>query len=619
MLINRFTVICLTLWLLAVLLFLSPFGNAFASTPDNSQAWSQRFDGEVRFYQTTELGVLVVGTNKSLYVVDCETGDILWRKKNIKLDEIDVVAVPGTDIVLLSFEKDKKTRVEAADIFTGDTLWQSDKVKGSVMQMVVDVDANLLATVFVKNAKGKVRDNFKRKPTLYAFDLATGNERWHYEMESEVEMMPLRWSEDKDKDTEYTLDNYRPPAFLNGNIYLFYEGVTTVDARTGKKLEREKFRVNEEGLALTEADPVFDEKFIYVSGRGKVRAISRLSSEIGWEAKDVGVTPEMLLSGGILYVRTGGQFTRLEDGEVKERGDFGVSAIDTQNGKVIWRYKGADKGITNLVMPDSQTILLADRDDLISLDRFSGKRRFKVSHKIKKSAFVLINDRGEVVVGGQEEIAGFDPKNGREKWHAEYNPPGRGVLRTVAAVAARAASLYFRYGGFVSTAFRGAQLARTVNAFRWSGLTVRGSFRNLTSLAVGTGRGNISTQFAPFGVATRLRRTTLAGRPRLTRFTAQDVEERLMDKLDPSTQLERLSRFLWSRERLAVLQGRWMYFYTDLKRKDGRGLVGVNTDTGRAEREIRLNEADDRIISDELIGLLYVSQDNCLYAFKLDN
>jgi len=618
MLINRFTASCPTLWFLGILLILSPSNNAFAAASDNPDAWSQRFDGEVRFYQRTELGVLVLGTNKSLYVVDCETGDILWRKKNIKLDEIDVVAVPGTDIVLLSFEKDKKTRVEAADIFTGDTLWQSDKVKGSVMQMVVDIDANLLAAVFVKNAKGKARDNFKRKPTLYAFDLANGNERWHYEMESEIEMMPLRWSEDKDKDTEYTLDNYRPPAFLNGSIYLFYEGVTTIDSRTGKKLEREKFRVNEEGLALTEADPVFDENFIYVSGRGKVRAISRLNSQIAWEAKDVGVAPEILLSSGILYVRTGGQFTRLKDGEIAERGDFGVSAIDTQNGKVVWRYKGADKGITNLVMPDSQTVLLADRDDLIALDRFSGKRRFKVSHKVKKAAFVLINERGEVVVGGQEEVAGFDPKNGREKWHAEYNPPGQGVLRTVAAIAARAASLYFRYGGFFSSAFRGVQLARTVNAFRWSGLTARGSFGNLTTLAVGTG-SNVSTRFTPFGIATRLRRTTRTGMPRFTRTTAKDVEDRLMDKLDPSTQLERLSRFLWRRERLAVLQGKWMYFYTDLKRKDGRGLVGVNTDTGRTEREIRLNEADDRIISDELTGLLYVSQDNRLYAFRLDN
>jgi len=65
-----------------------------------------------------------------------------------------------------------------------------------------------------------------------------------------------------------------------------------------------------------------------------------------------------------------------------------------------------------------------------------------------------------VVVGGQNELAAFDPLSGRELWRARHTPPGRGILRTVAAVAARAASLYFRYGGVASTAFSGIQIAR---------------------------------------------------------------------------------------------------------------------------------------------------------------
>ena len=136
---------------------------------------------------------------------------------------------------------------------------------------------------------------------------------------------------------------------LDGRLYLFYEGVTSYDARTGKEGERDRFKVNESGLALTEADPVFDEKFIYTSGKGKVRAINRRTFKTEWEAKDLGVTPEMAVVGNILYVRTGGQFTRLKDGEIDEKGSFGVSAIDTKNGKTLWRYKGADKGLTNFV------------------------------------------------------------------------------------------------------------------------------------------------------------------------------------------------------------------------------------------------------------------------------
>ena len=112
------------------------------------------------------------------------------------------------------------------------------------------------------------------------------------------------------------------------------------------------------------------------------------------------MTPEMILVGDVLYVRTGGQFTQIKDGDVVERGSYGVSAIDVRSGKVLWRYKGADKGITNLLMPDRNTIAIADRDDLILLDASNGKRTARFPHKIERASFGLLNERGNVS-GGQ--------------------------------------------------------------------------------------------------------------------------------------------------------------------------------------------------------------------------
>ena len=219
--------------------------------------------------------------------------------------------------------------------------------------------------------------------------------------------------EDSGKEVDYTLDNYYPPAFIDGRLFVFYEGVTSFDARSGKERLREKYRVNEDGLALTEAEPIFTESMIYVSGHGRVRAISRQTGDTEWEAKDLGLTPEMVLVGDVLYVRTGGQFTRLKDGETIERGSYGVSAIDVRSGKVLWRYKGADKGITNLVMPDRNTIAVADRDDLIFIDASNGKRLSRVSHKIERPSFGTLNESGNIVIGGRSEIAAFDVGNGR--------------------------------------------------------------------------------------------------------------------------------------------------------------------------------------------------------------
>jgi outer membrane protein assembly factor BamB len=591
--------------------------------------WSAKLDGEVRFYQMTELGVLVVGTEKSLYAVSGETGEVLWRRKGVRVGETDVAPVPGTDVLMLSFENGDRTRVEATDLFTGDALWRSDKVKGGVMQMAVDTDNRLLAAVFVKDAKSRARDGFKRRPVVHVFDLATGNELWEYKIESEIEMMPVGWSEDKEREVEYTLDNYHPPLFLDGRLYLFYEGVASLDARTGRERQRERFRTNEEGLALTEADPIFDERVIYTSGRGHVRAVSRESGDEIWEAKDLGLTPEMLLTAeGVLYVRTGGQFTSLSDGETVSRGAYGVSAIDARTGKVIWRYKGADKGITNLALPDASTVVIADRDDLIMIDAATGKRRAKASHKIEAPSFVLINERGEAVVGGRNEIASFDTTSGQSIWRARYTPPGRGIFRTVAAVAARAASLYFRYGGTVTTAFRGVQLARTAaSTLRWSGLASRVSMPNLTSLATDRAREYVSQRFTTFGVASRLRglQSAVASRPRVSiqrptiprpSVNADDVNERLLDRLDPASQLDKLARFFWRRERLAELRGMRMYFYTDLQ-GIGNGLAGVNIHTGRTDVRLRLSDPDERFITDETTRLLYVSKGDRLLAYRM--
>src|SRR5689334_2268921 len=534
-----------------------------SSLPAHAQSWTAKLDKDITFYQPTEMGVLLAGTEKSLYALDASTGDILWRRKDTSLDETDVAPVRGTDLLLVSLERGNKARIEATDLLSGNVIWRSEKIKGAVMQISVDPANNLFAVVLAKDAKNRARDGFKRRPLLHVLDLATGDELWKYDI-GEVEMMPARWPEDSGKEVDYTLDNYYPPAFVDSRLYVFYEGVTSFDARSGKERLREKYRVNEEGLALTEAEPIFTGDTIYVSGHGRVRAISRQSGDTEWEAKDLGLTPEMVLVGDLLYVRTGGQFTRLKDGETTERGSYGVSAIDVRRGKVLWRYKGADKGITNLVMPDRNTIAIADRDDLIFIDASNGKRRARVSHKIERASFGTLNEGGDIVIGGRSEIAAFDARNGSELWRARHPPPGRGILRTVAAIAARAASLYFRYGGPAMTAFNSVQ--------------------NLQALATLSTRRQQSLPFKRFGIASR--------------------------------PLDRLSRFLWHRERLATLRGQWMYFYTSLD-GGGNGLAGVNINNGRTDREVRLSDLDERFVVDEVLVAMFTASGNKIYSHRL--
>lgn len=619
--------------------------------PAAAQAvWDGSLDSKVRFYQTTDFGIVLAASDNSLYAFDSQTGERLWRRKHKGLDETSITPVPTTDLVLVSTDEGDKSRVEAIDLLSGERLWRSDKVRGDVMQLAVDPDADLLAVVLVKKAAGKVGNELKREPVIHALRISDGEEIWKKQLDSDVEMMPSRF--DSDKDVPFTLDNYRPPLILDGRVYVFYEGITAYDAKDGGQVLREDFKVNESGLALTEADPMLDDKMIYLSGRGKVRAVNRQTLKVEWEAKDIGNASEIALVGNRLYVRTGGEFTRLKDGETDRKGPFGISAIDTRNGKVLWRFKGADKGMTNFVFPDAQTAVFADNDVLTMLDAQNGKRMVSYKHDIDNAQFVLLNEVGGIVVGGRDEIAAFSiptlryetslPRSkeraafakfanpDRALWRVRHKPPGRGVLRIVTGIALRAAALYFRYGSLGSSALniaRGAGTARSLLNLRWSGLKTRfGSF-GLTSLASNAAGNYVSNRLTVFGIAARtanlsnrisglqIRRTALLGRIVPSRA---DVQESFIDRFDPVRRIEKLSDLLLRRKRLADLRGNYMYYYTDLPAPFSRkGLVGVNIHTGRDERFILVGDPDPKFLTDEAVGYLFSADGNRLSGFEI--
>ena len=646
------------------------------SVVKSQPVWQANLNSKIEFYQTTDFGIVLAGTNNAIYAIDGQTGERIWRRNHKGLDETSVTPIPSTDLILLSLDEGDKSRIEAIDLLSGERIWRSEKVKGDVMQLAVEPEQDLLAVVLVKKAKGKIGEELKREPVIHVLRLSDGEELWKEQLKSDVEMMPSRFGENLGE-IPFTLDNYRPPLMLDGRLYLFYEGVTSYDARTGKAGERDRFKVNEGGLALTEADPVFDEKFIYTSGKGKVRAINRRTFKTEWEAKDLGVTPEMAVVGTILYVRTGGGFTRLKDGDIDEKGSFGVSAIDTKNGRTLWRFKGADKGLTNFVFSDANTILIADKNDLITLDAKNGKRIEKFEHDVERAQFVLINERGEAVVGGRDEIAAFAVSSSKFKvqglrfnfqnqaefqnidfitqsnqpetlnlkpetkeiWRVKHKPPSRGVFRVVAGIALRAAALYFRYGGLATSALnivRGASVARSVLSLRWSGLRSRFSSFDLTTLASNSARNYVTNRIYTYGSLARapnllnrvsglqiinpsnIRGRIISGAVGKITPSRADVQESIFERLDPVRQVEKLSEYLLRRKRLADLRGNFMYFYTDLPKPfDKKGLVGVNVHTGKDARFILAADPDARFTTDETVGLLYSADGSRLQAFDV--
>src|SRR5678815_3971828 len=147
-----------------------------------AQVWTAKLDKDLQFYQTTDFGIVLAGTEKSLYAIDGSSGETLWRRKDITVDENDVAPIPGTDLVLLSLEKSNKSRIEAVDLLSGSSIWTSEKLAGAIMQTAVDFQQKLLAVVLVKDAKNRARDNYKQRPILQVLNLGSGRVLWKYEM-----------------------------------------------------------------------------------------------------------------------------------------------------------------------------------------------------------------------------------------------------------------------------------------------------------------------------------------------------------------------------------------------------------------------------------------------------
>jgi hypothetical protein len=97
-------------------------------------------------------------------------------------------------------------------------------------------------------------------------------------------------------------------------------------------------------------------------------------------------------------------------------------------------------------------------------------------------------------------------------------------------------------------------------------------------------------------------------KPPLARFNRYGIASR---------QLDRLSRFLWHRDRLADVRGHWMYFYTSLE-SGGNGLAGVNVNNGRTEREVRLSDLDERFVTDEALGSMFTASGEKLISRRLN-
>ncbi len=143
----------------------------FAQPP--AKEWTKKFPGNVKWYQISDAGILVVCTGDALYGLNPETGDEAWKVD--KLDDIkeeNYDAVEGTPYAALIKNKFLK----------GSEHTIIDIVTGKIIARSPDFDIlNIVKRIHVKELNAMMMYGIGKstgKPTMVMFSLSDGSKIW---------------------------------------------------------------------------------------------------------------------------------------------------------------------------------------------------------------------------------------------------------------------------------------------------------------------------------------------------------------------------------------------------------------------------------------------------------
>ncbi|HXD34807.1 MAG TPA: PQQ-binding-like beta-propeller repeat protein [Pyrinomonadaceae bacterium] len=537
--------------------------------------WTHKPAEDIKWYRLNESGTLLVGTDSSLYALEPETGQIAWKRDDLRgIAEYQVQEIPGTPLLLApqnsgSFQKG--TKLYALDILTGKTVWETEKLKGVTVQVTPVYEKDMVVLLTVQD-----NSRSKDKPDIIALRLSDGSMLWESEFTDNVDLYGIeRGSKYFPK---YDLSGAQPPIYEADSIYFTYAGLHRFDLTTGKLMWKVSYDVTEGKIKKGNAQAVIDGDTIFTSAKGQVRAIDKASGNIKWTSKDFGgAIAEMQRRDNVLYGRLGGTFYDFGKREYSLKKPLGVVALDKATGAPIWSYDKADDSITNMALfPDLNTLLIADSKNLIGLDTTSTgkvKEAFKVKlefkfnlgaaatvAKVGKFAFgglsalgskggdttdepiaIIKRESGPAIVRGKQHLIAFDPQTRQIIWSTKYAAPGVPGWQKIAMTAITIAA------AFTSNA---AEASYAAQGFSSSANHENRNFINLMS-----------------------------------------SYEQFMSKRYSATKSE----------------GNYVYVLTDLKieKEKGAGLIGVNMNTGQGDRQILFKDKEPDYEVDEAFGRVF--------------
>ena len=138
-----------------------------------AKEWSKKFSGNVKWYQISDAGILIVCTGDALYGLNPETGTETW-----KIDKLDDVKEENYDPI----EGTPYAALIKNKFFKGVEHTIIDVAAGKVIASSPDFDImNIVKRIHIKELNAMMLYGFSKsngKPTMVMFSLADGHKIW---------------------------------------------------------------------------------------------------------------------------------------------------------------------------------------------------------------------------------------------------------------------------------------------------------------------------------------------------------------------------------------------------------------------------------------------------------
>ena len=544
-----------------------------AQTALGAPLWTHRPASDIKWYRVTDVGSLLVGAKGSLYALDGETGRQVWARADLAgAEEFEVDTIPGTPLLFVSDTSGtfrKGTKLYALDLLSGQNIWATEKLKGATVAVEPVYERDLVLLVTVENNSAN-----RARPRITALRMTTGELVWESDYPDSVDLYGIERG--GKYFPKFDLSGANPPLYDADSVYFTYAGLHRYSLEDGRLLWGAKYDVTEGSIKRGNAQAVIDGDTIYTSAKGQLRAIDKATGAVRWTGKDFGgAVAEMKVSGDRIYGRLGGAFYDFSKREYVNKKPFGVAAVDRQTGATVWYYDKADDSITNMaLLPEMNTVLVADAKSLIGLDSASSgkvKESYKVKLEFKHSlgaagtaakvAKFGFGGLGAIGKGGgddrDEPVALYRRENGTVvvagKQHLlAFDPRARSIVW----------SLKYEAPGVPG----------------WQKIAMAG----LTALAYTSATASAANSF--YGTA----ENRWANRQRINSLVAYE-------------------QFVSRRYSATKQAGNYVYVLTTVKegKEKGAGLVGVQMETGRGDRQILFKDKEPDYQVDEMAGRVF--------------